>query len=104
MNALDIVCLPSEHEGLLRTVIETATCGLPVVAFNIPGCREGVIHEETGFLVDTFDEFAQRLRELINSPELRERMGSRGYEHARQTFDVTENTRRLEALYESLQR
>ena len=101
-QALDIVCLPSGREGVPRAVIEASAFDLPVVAFNIPGCREAVINGETGFLVDTFDEFAQRLNTLINTPELREHMGSRGCEHARKTFNVTENTRQLESLYDSL--
>jgi glycosyltransferase involved in cell wall biosynthesis len=49
--AMDLFCLPSWREGMPRTIIEAMMMGKPVVATNIRGCREEVIHNETGLLV-----------------------------------------------------
>jgi len=101
-RALDIVCLPSDLEGVPRSLIEAGAFELPVVAFNIAGCREAVLNEQTGYLVASFEEMAARLVELIEQPALRAKFGACGYEHVRQEFDVVRNTKRLEALYTSL--
>jgi glycosyltransferase involved in cell wall biosynthesis len=101
---IDVVCLASEREGLPRALIEAAAFGIPSVAFRIAGCQEAIIDGETGFLVDSFEEFAERLRYLIDHPELRSRMGRRGEEHVLRNFEARKNTRELEDLCDRLQR
>ncbi len=51
ISAIDLFCLPSWREGMPRSVIEAMAMGKPVIATNIRGCREEVIHGETGILV-----------------------------------------------------
>jgi glycosyltransferase involved in cell wall biosynthesis len=101
-RAMDIVCLPSDREGVPRVLIEASAFGLPVVAFDIPGCREAVVEGETGYLVSTFEDFSARLKGLVAVPELREELGSKGERHVRVVFDVAGNTERLERLYQRL--
>ena len=43
-----IVCLPSYREGLPKTLLEAAAAGRPSVTTDVPGCRDIVIHGETG--------------------------------------------------------
>jgi glycosyltransferase involved in cell wall biosynthesis len=51
-----VVCLPSSYgEGIPRVLIEAASCGRPVVATDIPGCREIVRDGLNGFLVPVKD-------------------------------------------------
>jgi glycosyltransferase involved in cell wall biosynthesis len=50
-----IVCLPSYREGVPKTLIEAAACGLPIVTSDVPGCREVVRHGENGLLVPVRD-------------------------------------------------
>lgn len=47
--AADCVVLPSYREGLSRVLLESAAMGKPMVATDVPGCREIVIDGETGF-------------------------------------------------------
>jgi glycosyltransferase involved in cell wall biosynthesis len=85
-----IVCLPSYREGLPKVLIEAAACGRPIVATDVPGCREIVRHNNNGLLVPAKDgrALANALRRLIMDPALRERMGRRGREIAVQEFGL----------------
>lgn len=72
-----IVCLPSYREGLPKALIEAAACGRPVVTTDVSGCREVLIAGETGLRVPARDTaaLAAALRRLIESRDLRRRMG-----------------------------
>ena len=80
----DIACLPSYREGLPKALLEALACGLPIVATDVPGCRETVEPGANGFLVPARDgaALAQALEQLIASPQLRERFGRRSREKA----------------------
>jgi glycosyltransferase involved in cell wall biosynthesis len=73
------VCLPSYREGLPTTLLEAGACGLPLVATDVPGCREVVIEGDNGLLVPAgdADTLAEALRALIADPGRREVMGRR---------------------------
>lgn len=73
-----IAALPSHREGLPKSLLEAAACGRPMVATDAPGCREIVIHEETGLLVPIEDPqaLAKAIGELVASQELRARYGA----------------------------
>jgi glycosyltransferase involved in cell wall biosynthesis len=73
-----IVCLPSYREGLPRSLAEAAACGRPLVATDVPGCREIVKDGQNGLLVPARDPaaLAKALRRLISDPQLRQRMGA----------------------------
>ena len=51
LAAMDLFCLPLWREGMPRTIIEAMMMAKPVVATNIRGAREEVVHGETGLLV-----------------------------------------------------
>ncbi|WP_408056543.1 glycosyltransferase family 4 protein [Tardiphaga alba] len=72
-----IAALPSHREGLPKSLLEAAACGRPMVATDVPGCREITIHERTGFLVPVEDPpaLAQAIRRLAESQELRHSFG-----------------------------
>jgi glycosyltransferase involved in cell wall biosynthesis len=73
-----IVCLPSYREGLPRSLAEAAACGRPLVAADVPGCKEIVRDGVNGYLVPVRDAaaLAGALRKLINAPALRQSMGA----------------------------
>ena len=62
-----IACLPSYREGLPRSLLEAMAFALPIVATDVPGCREAVRHDENGLLVGPGDShaLARALRSLI---------------------------------------
>ena len=86
-----IVCLPSFYrEGVPKTLIEAAACGRPIVASDIPGCREVVRQGENGLLVPVRDvpELAGALRRLLQNPALRSQMGTCGRRIAEEEFSI----------------
>jgi len=74
----NIACLPSYREGLPKSLLEAAACGLPIVTTNVPGCREVVEDGVQGLLVPPRDatQLADALARLLGDPELCARMGT----------------------------
>jgi glycosyltransferase involved in cell wall biosynthesis len=89
LGASDIFVLPSYREGFPRSVIEAMGCGLPVVATNIRGCREGVVDGVTGFIVAPRDPSAltERVLYLLDNPEAAAEMGRQGRDRAVRLYD-----------------
>lgn len=100
----DIVCLPSYREGMPKVLIEAASCGLPAVTTDTPGCRDVVRDNDNGFLVPVGDTdlLAKRLRQLIEDPGLRARMGARGRQRVLDEFSSANYARQTLALYDAL--
>lgn len=101
LAALDLFTLPSYREGMPRTIIEAMMAGLPVVATDIRGSREEVVHGETGLLVPPADADAlrQAFEALIDDPERRARMGAAGRARALDLFDEAHViTRQIDAI------
>jgi glycosyltransferase involved in cell wall biosynthesis len=83
-----IVCLPSYREGLPTVLIEAAAAGRPIVASDVPGCREVVDQGENGLLVPPGDPsaLADALALLADDPALRKKMGAAGRMKAMNQF------------------
>lgn len=78
----DVAVLPSYREGLPKSLLEAAACGLPIIATDVPGCREVVRHGVSGLLVPprSADGLVTAMRTLAADPDLRARMGQAGRE------------------------
>ncbi len=70
-----VAVLPSRREGLPLSLMEAAACGRAMIATDVPGCREIVIHDQTGLLVPVDDApaLAAAMARLAGSPDLRAR-------------------------------
>jgi phosphatidylinositol alpha-1,6-mannosyltransferase len=90
--ATDIfVASPStEIECLGLTLLEAMACGITVVAANIGGVPEFVRNGENGatFTADDPFDLARVLTNLVETPDLKDRLGSAGNVTAREEFDV----------------
>jgi glycosyltransferase involved in cell wall biosynthesis len=100
----DIFVLPSYREGVPVTVLEAMAMGLPVVATDVPGCREAVVAGETGFLVPprNVDELVGAIQKLVEDPALRRRMGQAGRARVVQHFAVERVVEQYLGLYTEL--
>lgn len=88
-RSVDVVVLPTYREGLPKGLIEAAACGLPLIATDVPGCREVVTHEVDGLLVPAKDPIAlsAAMVRLHDDSELRRRLGLAAREKALAQFD-----------------
>ena len=75
-----IAALPSRREGLPKSLLEAAAFGRPIIATNVPGCREVARHGENALLVPVDDAaaLAHAIETLANDRELRARFGANG--------------------------
>lgn len=89
LRAADIFALPTWREGLPRSVIEAMAAGLPVIASDIPACRELVEPNVTGLLTPTRDPaaLADAIGELAGAPDRRAAMGAQARERALERHD-----------------
>ncbi|WP_323750779.1 glycosyltransferase family 4 protein [Marinobacter sp.] len=101
----DIAVLCSETEGFSNAIIEYMRCKKPVVCTRTGGNPEIVEDGENGYLVDVGDisGLAEKLRKLIEQPELRVRMGRIGAEKVADRYDVNAMLDEYIGLYESVQ-
>jgi glycosyltransferase involved in cell wall biosynthesis len=85
----DVAALPTHYkEGSPRFLMEAAASGLPLVATDIPGCREIVRDGVTGMLVPPLDvpALADALAKLLTNRGLREEMGRAARRMAEEEF------------------
>jgi glycosyltransferase involved in cell wall biosynthesis len=104
LSAVDLFVLPSRREGMPRTILEAMAAGKPVVATDIRGCREEVIHEVTGLLVPVADPhaLAQSISRLLANKEEAAQMGEAGRRRAESGFDEKRVLDRQVSVYAQL--
>jgi glycosyltransferase involved in cell wall biosynthesis len=105
-HLMDVLVLPSHREGYPRAPMEASAMGRPVVATDIRGCRQVVVHGVTGFLVPLGDVKALvgRVAELLTHPDQARRMGESGRDLAVKRFDEQQVILRTLESYNRLHR
>jgi glycosyltransferase involved in cell wall biosynthesis len=99
-----IAVLPSRREGLPLSLLEAAACGRPLVATDVPGCREIARPDVSALLVPPDDPaaLADALGQLAANSELRRKLGD-GARHLVETdFSSTRIGGEIAALYRRL--
>ena len=99
--AMDIVCHLSLREGLPRAVVQGLAAEKPVVAYNLDGAPEVVFNDETGYTcpAESVDEVTEALEKLINSEELRSKLGKAGRKLVAEKFAWQKMVEELEVVY-----
>ena len=90
ISQASIYVLPSYHEGTPKTVLEAMACGRAIITTNVPGCKETVINDENGLLVEAkdYNELAETMIKLASDPDTVRRMGANGRKTAENKFSV----------------
>ncbi|HZR02066.1 MAG TPA: glycosyltransferase family 4 protein [Burkholderiales bacterium] len=98
-----IVCLPSWREGLPKALIEAASVGRPLIACDVPGCREVVRHDDNGLLVPVRnpESLACAIAALLKDARARARMGARSRQRAVEEFSIDGVIERTLELYDA---
>jgi trehalose synthase len=93
VNALQrkaaVMLQKSLREGFGLTVTEAMWKGAAVIGGNVGGIRRQIRNGENGFLVDTVDEAADRIVQILKDPRLRSRLGARAKETVRDNFLIS---------------
>jgi glycosyltransferase involved in cell wall biosynthesis len=96
--------LPSRREGLPKSLLEAAACGRPLIATDVPGCREIARNNVNALLVppDDADALANAIEALAKDPSMRTRFASASreiaageYSNSRVAADITRLYSRL---------
>ena len=101
----DIVVLPSHGgEGVPKILIEAAAMEKPLVATDVPGCRDVVESGTNGFLVPPKDSkpLADAIEQLLENPELCRSMGIAGRAKISREFDVKIVVRKTIEVYKRM--
>ena len=101
-----IAVLPSRREGLPKSLLEAAACGRPIVATDVPGCREIARAGLNALLVPPDDAvaLADAIERLAADPALRARFGSAGRQLVEDNFSSEQIGRDVVTLYDQLLR
>ncbi|HKB59880.1 MAG TPA: glycosyltransferase [Gallionellaceae bacterium] len=92
-RAADIVIQKSLREGFGLTVTEALWKGKPVIGGNTGGIRLQVVDHHTGFLVNSPEGAALRVRYLLHNPETAQEIAAKATEFARENFLITRQLR-----------
>lgn len=104
MAIADIVVLPTYREGLPRVLVEAAAMARPLVATDVPGCREVVQPGVNGLLVPPRDVpvLAEAIEQLLADPERRAGFGEMSRAMAEAKFSDRQVVGQILALYAAL--
>lgn len=97
-----VFVLPSLEEGVPRTILESMSCGVPVVCTQLPQLID--IVEGSGFLVPTKDSqsLADRISQLLSDNKLAIKMGENGRLRVVNDFSWQDTVEKTISLYEEL--
>ena len=99
-----ISILPSYREGLPKCLLEAASCKLPIISTDVPGCREVCKNNFNGFLVPPKDKIslANSIEKLILDEKLSIRFGSNSRKLIKERFSTKIISKKFLDVYSEL--
>ena len=100
-SAANIFLIPSLQDNLPNTVLESLSCGTPVIGFDVGGLAEMIKDSDTGLLVERGNEnaLAKAVKNLFLENELSARMSRNGRAVALKKFNLDLASKRYTELY-----
>ena len=82
LKSMDLHFLPSISEGFPKVILETASSSIPSVVYHNYGAKEWIDHRVNGFVVSDFSQVVNVINELLECPELLQKISKRSLEIA----------------------
>lgn len=103
VTSADLFLLPSSQESFGLAALEAMAYGVPVVASDVGGLPELIVHGESGFLAPAGDiaQMSAYAIELLTDPLLCQRIGQNAMHRAREHFNVEKQVTLYENYYKS---
>jgi glycosyltransferase involved in cell wall biosynthesis len=104
LAAAHIAVLPSWREGMPKSLLEAAACGRPIVATDVPGCRDIARNGVNALLVpvENPEALADAIQQLAHDRDLRLRFGLAGRQLVEREFSSARIGKEIVALYDRL--
>lgn len=99
---MDMICLTSKNEGTPVSLIEAQASGVPVITTNVGGVKDIIAQNETGFVVESVDEFIDKVCYLIENEKKRQEMSQNGWSFVKEKFHYTRLVKDMENYYKEL--
>lgn len=102
LSGADIFILTSIYESFGYVTCEAMACGLPVIATDVVGTRDLVMHERTGYLfpVGRTEDLSKAVLLLINDEKLRRQLGENGRKRIKEMFWLPRMVQETQWLYD----
>jgi glycosyltransferase involved in cell wall biosynthesis len=104
ISIFDVAVISSLSEGFSNVLLEYMACAKPVVATDVGGNREAVIHGETGLLVpsENSHKLAEAINVLLDNEDMALRYGMAGRKRVEEQFTLKTMIRKYENMFEDI--
>jgi glycosyltransferase involved in cell wall biosynthesis len=101
LQEIDILVFPTLTEAFSRVILESMAASIPIIATDVGGNSEAVVHGITGYIVPPQDvqALANRINELINDRGKRKKMGKAARARVKDLFTMERHVALIEKLY-----
>lgn len=102
LAASDIFLYYSYHDNFPNVILEAMACGLPVITNNVGAVSEMIDNGENGYIAETDEHYLQYLLNLLDSPDLRQKIGLKARQTVEQKFNWEKVIGRYIEIYKSI--
>lgn len=104
MHRANLVVLPSLREGLGLVMLEAMAIGTPIVAFDVLGVEETVVHEASGILCEPGKEehLADQMLRVLGDRDLQDKLAANAVVRVRELFDSHSMAQKYSQLYRAI--
>lgn len=100
LNNIDVYLQTSLWEGLPIALLEAMAMKKPIIATNIIGNKDIVVHNKTGFLFENIEEL-ENYFEILKDKKIQKEFGEKGFERCNEYFNKDKNFANLVSLYKN---
>ncbi len=100
----NIAVLTSYREGFPKSLIEASACGRPIITTDVPGCRDSIINNVTGILINkkNSQQLCDAIELLLKNDTLRKKMGYQARINAENNYNINDVITKHMEIYNNL--